>query len=70
MEPRKLKALLRTLQEFGVTTYRDADVTVQLAAAPVQVPLPDGDVDLGDDLKLPPGVPDVARALTDIRKAY
>lgn len=68
MEPRKLRTLLETLQAFGVTSYRDADVTVQLGAA--LAPAPDGDVDVPDGLKLPDGVPDVARALADIRKAY
>lgn len=67
MDARSLKALLRTLQEFGVTSYRDADVTVQLGPAFMQVP--DGDVE-GADLKLPPDVPDVARAVAQIRKAY
>ncbi|WP_297826381.1 hypothetical protein [Mycobacterium sp.] len=45
-------------------------MTVQLGAALAPAPEGDVDVDMGDGLKLPDGVPDVARALADIRKAY
>lgn len=69
MELRKLKALLGALRDAGVTSYRDADVNVQFGAAPVLVP--EGDITGDpDDLKLPPDVPDVARALAHIRKQY
>ncbi len=68
MDPRQLKTLLRTLQEFGVSSYRDADVTVQFGAT--LPPVPEGDIEGAEGLKLPDGVPDVARALADIRKAY
>jgi len=69
MDARSLKTLLRTLQEFGVSSYRDADVTVQFGGT-YGPPVPEGDVEGADGLKLPDGVPDVARALADIHKAY
>jgi hypothetical protein len=62
MELRKLKALLAALRDAGVTSYRDADVTLQLGGTLVQVP--DGDVeDESGELKLPPGVPDPRAAI-------
>lgn len=62
MEARKLKTLLRTLQEFGVSSYRDADVTLQLGAV---MTVPDRDVE--GEIQLPPGTPDPREA---IRKLY
>jgi hypothetical protein len=62
MEPRKLRKLLETLQAFGVTSYHDADLTLQFGPAMVQVP--DGDVeDQTEGLKLPPGVVDPRDAI-------
>lgn len=69
MDARSLKTLLRTLQEFGVNSYRDADVSVQFGGT-YGPPVPESDVEGAEGLKLPPDVPDVARALADIRKAY
>lgn len=68
MEPRKLKALLSALRQFGVKSYTSADLTVQFADTPTQVS--GADVEGTDDLMLPDGVPDARAMLNDIEKAY
>lgn len=69
MDARQLKTLLRTLQEFGVRSYREDGLTVEFGGA-YGPPVPEGDVEGAEALKLPDGVPDVATALASIRKAY
>lgn len=66
MEARKLKTLLRTLQEHGVSSYRDADVTVQFGAA--FAPAPDGDIE--GELELPPGTPDPRSAIIKVYERH
>ncbi len=63
MDARSLKTLLRTLQEFGVSSYRDADVTVQFGAAPAPL---GGDVE--GEMVLPPGTPDAAAIAAQIQR--
>ena len=68
MDARSLKTLLRTLREHGVSSYRDADVTVEFGAT---LAAPEGDIEgEPDDLMLPPGTPNPIPALDAIRKAY
>lgn len=68
MELRSLKALLGALRDAGVTSYREGDVSIELAGA---LPAPAGDVE-GDpgDLALPAGVLDVQAELARIKREY
>lgn len=70
MELRKLKALLSALQAAGVTSYRDADLTLTFGAAPMEVPR--GDVDTSDvDTSWTAGAPTaLVTELERIKKAY
>lgn len=68
MEPRKLKALLAALRQFGVKSFTDGTMKVEFADTPPQVV--GGDVEGTEDLMLPPGVPDAMAMLNDIEKAY
>ena len=65
MDTRSLKALLRTLAEFGVTLYEHDGLKLQLGDRSPQVP--SSDIEGADELQLPPGTPD-PRAL--IEKLY
>lgn len=65
MDARTLKTLLRTLQEFGVSSYHDGDVTVQFGAGSGPVPPGDIEGELGD-LALPPGTPDPRAAIRQV----
>ena len=67
MEPRKLKALLAALGAAGVTSYRDADVTLTLGTAPMLAPT--GDVE-GVDESWKTAPSGLQQALTRIEKAY
>jgi hypothetical protein len=64
MKSRELAALLRVLKQFGVTSYRAGDISVQfgdgalpMASAPEKEP---------EDLELPPGVIDPRAKLAEI----
>jgi hypothetical protein len=71
MELRKLKALLAALQAAGVTSYRDTNLTLQLGAAPMQVPRGDFEVEPGAETPWTPPAPmDLAREVARIQKAY
>lgn len=72
MDPRKLKRLLDTYRDAGVSevTFGDDLQPTSLKFAAMS-PLPLGEVE-GDagDLELPPGVPDVAKEHARIMKMY
>lgn len=67
MELRKLKALLGALRSAGVTSYRDADLTLEFGAALPEVPK--GDVEGVDETwqTAPTGLAD---AVARIQKQY
>lgn len=66
MELRKLKALLGALQAAGVTSYRDADLSLQLG--PTLQPVPTGDIE-ADEWK-PDAPMGLAAEVERIQKAY
>ena len=73
MDPRKLKRLLDTYRDAGVSevTLDEELRPTSLKFAAMSPPLPTGEVE-GDvgTLELPTGVPDAAAVLARIRKAY
>jgi hypothetical protein len=68
MEIRALKALLGALQAAGVRSYRDGDVTIEFADAGPQVP--EADVEVDEELKLPAGVVDPRKALQAVYEKH
>lgn len=68
MELRKLKALLGALQGAGVTSYRDADLSLQFG--PTFAPVPEGDVEGAEDGWKPDAPMGLAAAVARIQKAY
>lgn len=68
MELRKLKALLAALRTAGVTSYRDADLTLEFGVTPLEVPR--GDVEVPDEWA-PRGAPmGLQQAVERIQKEY
>ena len=68
MELRKLKSLLGALQAAGVTSYRDADLTLTLGAAPILVP--GEDVESADAAWKPDAPMGLADEVARIQRQY
>ncbi len=64
MDKRQLRGLLSTLREFGVRSYADADLKLELGdpAPPVETK----DAEGTGELSLPPGTPDPAAMIREL----